>query len=94
MNSTCSPSLPCNTDEALDVILNTQEQNVDYTEYRYRYIYMQPIPHTRKVGKTTTTYFTYKSLTALKLTSPDEPNNSIRFARLNDFALNCSLKYS
>ena len=58
----------------LDVILNTQEQNVDYTEYRYRYIYMQPIPHTRKVGKTTTTYFTYIPVTRYSWTS--NPNHS------------------
>lgn len=58
----------------LDVILNTQEQNVDYTEYRYRYTYMQPIPHTRKVGKTTTTYFTYIPVTRYSWTS--NPNHS------------------
>lgn len=43
----------------LDLITTTQENNKDYMEYRYKYIFMQPIPHTMRVGKTTTTYFTY-----------------------------------
>lgn len=48
-------------EDNLDVILEQQDKNTDYIEYRYRYIWMQPIPHTMRVGKTTTTYFTYMS---------------------------------
>lgn len=43
----------------IDLILKTQELNNDYKEYRYRYIYMQPIPHTVRSGKTTRIYYTY-----------------------------------
>lgn len=46
-------------DDNLDLILQTQESNVDYMEYRYKYIFMQPIPHIMRSGKTTFTYFTY-----------------------------------
>ena len=46
-------------DDNLDLILDTQENNVDYTEYRYKYTFMQPIPHIVKSGKVTITYFTY-----------------------------------
>ena len=61
-------------EDNLDLILATQEAQVDYTEYRYRYTYMQPIPHTMRVGKTTTTYFTYIPHTRYSWTS--DPNNS------------------
>lgn len=58
----------------LSIISSIQEQNVDYIEYRYRYTFMQPIPHTRKIGKTTTTYFTYIPMTRYSWTS--NPNHS------------------
>lgn len=58
----------------LDLIKQTQDSNHDYTEYRYKYTYMQPIAHTRKVGKTTTTYFTYIPSTRYSWTS--DPNHS------------------
>ena len=58
----------------LDLILESQEKNKDYMEYRYRYIFMQPIPHTRKIGKVTTTYFTYIPMTRHSWTS--NPNHS------------------
>lgn len=61
-------------DDNLDLIKQIQEQQVDYTEYRYKYTYMQPIPHTMKVGKTTTTYFTYIPQTRYSWTS--DPNHS------------------
>ncbi len=50
-------------DDNLDLILAEQERNQDYMEYRYSYIYLQPIPHTRKIGKVTSTYFTYIPVT-------------------------------
>lgn len=46
-------------EDNLDVILEQQANNVDYMEYRYRYIFMQPIPHIMRSGKSTITYFTY-----------------------------------
>ncbi len=59
-------------DDNLEVIQSIQDGHCDYTEYRYRYTYLQPIPHTRKVGKTTTTYFTYIPMTRYSWTSnPD-----------------------
>lgn len=61
-------------DDNIDLILSIQESNVDYMEYKYRYTYMQPIPHTMKVGKTTTTYFTYIPSTRYSWTS--NPNHS------------------
>lgn len=61
-------------DDNLDLVKSIQEQQKDYTEYRYKYIYMQPIPHTRKIGKTTTTYFTYIPQTRYSWTS--DPNHS------------------
>ena len=61
-------------DDNLELITKMQEEQVDYTEYRYKYTYMQPIPHTMKVGKTTTTYFTYIPQTRYSWTS--DPNHS------------------
>lgn len=61
-------------DDNLEVIQHIQESNEDYTEYRYKYTYLQPIPHTMRVGKTTTTYFTYVSRTRYSWTS--DPNHS------------------
>ena len=61
-------------DDNLDLLLAVQGTNKDYTEYRYRYTYMQPIPHTMRVGKTTTTYFTYIPHTRYSWTS--DPNHS------------------
>lgn len=46
-------------EDNLDVILESQENNQDYIEYRYKYIYYQPIPHYTKVGKVTSVYYTY-----------------------------------
>lgn len=61
-------------DDNLDIVKSTQDQQEDYIEYRYKYRYMQPIPHTMKVGKTTTTYFTYIPQTRYSWTS--DPNHS------------------
>lgn len=61
-------------EDNLDIVKSTQEQQVDYTEYRYRYTYMQPIPHTRKIGKTTTTYFTY--IPQIRYSWTSDPNHS------------------
>ena len=61
-------------DDNLEIVKNTQDSNEDYTEYRYKYTYMQPIPHTRKIGKTTSTYFTYIPRTRYSWTS--DPNHS------------------
>lgn len=46
-----------NIEENKDVIENIMESNYDYTEYRYKYTYMQPIPvvHSSENG----TYITY-----------------------------------
>lgn len=46
-------------DENIDAIIDVQEQNHDYIEYRYAYTYLMPIPHYTHIGKTTTMYFTY-----------------------------------
>ena len=61
-------------DDNLELINSIQESQDDYIEYRYSYTHLQPIPHTRKVGKTTTTYFTYIPRTRYSWTS--DPNHS------------------
>lgn len=61
-------------DDNLELIKGVQDNNVDYTEYRYKYTFMQPIPHTMRVGKVTTTYFTYIPHTRYSWTS--NPNHS------------------
>lgn len=43
----------------LDLVLQQQEKNQDFVEYRYSYTSLLPIPHTMHIGKTTTMYFTY-----------------------------------
>lgn len=50
-------------EDNLDVIKAQQEQNQDYLEYRYSYIFLHPIPHHVRTGKTSYTYFTYIPLT-------------------------------
>lgn len=47
----------------LDIILQQQEQNQDFIEYRYRYTTFLPIPHTMHTGKSTMIYFTYIPVT-------------------------------
>lgn len=61
-------------DDNLELVKQTQENDKDYTEYRYKYTYMQPIPHIMRVGKVTTTYFTYIPHTRYSWTS--DPNHS------------------
>ncbi len=61
-------------DDNLDYVVNTQEAQHDFTEYRYRYTHLQPIPHFRKIGKVTSTYFTYIPVTRYSWTS--DPNHS------------------
>lgn len=56
-------------DDNLEIIKETQEKQDDYMEYRYKYTYMQPIPHHMKVGKVTTTYFTYMPVIRYSWTS-------------------------
>lgn len=57
-----------------EAIEKQMKQNKDYTEYRYSYTYLQPIPHTRRIGKTTSIYYTYIPLTRYSWTS--NPNHS------------------
>jgi len=59
-----------NKDE-IDAITSMHE---DYKEYRYRYTYMQPIPHIVSNGKTTSTYYTYIPQTRYSWTT--DPNHS------------------
>ncbi len=61
-------------EDNLDVIKAQQEKNQDYLEYRYSYIFLQPIPHQTKIGKTWHTYYTYIPLTRYSWTS--DPNHS------------------
>lgn len=61
-------------DDNLDLILATQESQEDYIEYRYKYTHMQPIPHFRKIGKTSSVYYTYIPQTRYSWTS--DPNHS------------------
>ncbi len=61
-------------DDNIDYVVETQEAQQDFTEYRYRYTYLMPIPHTRKVGNTTSTYFTYIPIIRYSWTT--NPNHS------------------
>lgn len=45
-----------NNKSKIDEIISSFD---DYKEYRYKYIYVQPIPHIISNGKTTTTTYTY-----------------------------------
>lgn len=56
-------------DDNKDIIDNIMSTQDDYIEYRYRYNYMMPIPHTISNGKTTTTYFTYMPMVGYSWTS-------------------------
>ena len=56
----------------LDLIIETQEKNCDYKEYRYKYRWLQPIPHIIHTGKSTMTYFTYIPHTRYSWTSNPE----------------------
>lgn len=59
-------------EDNIEAIASIQEQNHDYIEYRYAYTYLMPIPHTTRVGKVTTTYFTYIPTTHHSWTSDPE----------------------
>ena len=74
-------------DDNLELIKSVQDNNVDYTEYRYKYTFMQPIPHVTRVGKVTTTFFTYIPHTRYSWTS--NPNHS----RLTGETRNCHYVY-
>lgn len=59
-----------NKDEIKEII----SEHCDYKEYRYKYTYMQAIPHTRKIGNSTSVYFTYIPQTGHSWTV--DPNHS------------------
>ncbi len=59
----------------LDILIDEKLNNQDYLEYRYSYIYMQPIPHIRSNGKTTTTSFTYIPVPRYSWTSNENHGN-------------------
>ena len=61
-------------DDNIDLLLAVQNTNKDYTEYRYKYTYMQPIPHVISNGKTTSVFYTYIAQTRYSWTS--DPNHS------------------
>lgn len=42
-----------------DLVSSIEDSQEDYIEYRYKWIYNMPIPHTMRVGKIFTTYYTY-----------------------------------
>lgn len=42
--------------DKLNEIISTQN---DYIEYRYKYTYMQPVPHIRRIGKVTSVWYSY-----------------------------------
>ncbi len=62
-------------DENLETIQNMQQANSDFLEYRYSYIFLQPIPHMFSNGKTTYTMFTYIPVTHYSWTSDSEHSN-------------------
>ncbi len=61
-------------DDNIDVVRAIQNTQEDYTEYRYRYTYLQPVPHVVSNGKTTTTFFTFIPITHYSWT--DNPEHS------------------
>lgn len=56
-------------DDNLEVIKKQQEENKDYFEYRYKYTYMNSIPHFHSNGKTTTVFYTYYPVTRYSWTT-------------------------
>lgn len=58
-------------DDNLEVIKKQQEENKDYFEYRYKYTYMNPIPHVHSNGKTTTVFYTYNPVTRYSWTTDE-----------------------
>ncbi|MBP3634841.1 MAG: hypothetical protein J6J17_00060 [Bacilli bacterium] len=50
-------------EDNIDTILQNQAENKDYIEYRYSYIYNQPIPNYMLIGKETYLYYTYITTT-------------------------------
>lgn len=61
-------------EDNIEEIKGIESSKNDYIEYRYRYTYMQPIPHVRRIGKTTTVSYTYVPRTRHSWT--DNPNHS------------------
>lgn len=57
--------------EAIEKQVN---ENKDYTEYRYKYTYLMPIPHYHRIGKVTTVTYTHIPVTRYSWTS--DPNHS------------------
>lgn len=55
--------------DKINEIVSSQK---DYVEYRYQYTWLMPIPHTQKIGKVTTTYYTYIPTTSYSWTSNPE----------------------
>ena len=59
-------------EDNIEYLKEQEECNTDYIEYRYSYIYLMPIPHVVKSGKTTITYFTYMPIIHHSWTSDPE----------------------
>ena len=61
-------------EDNINTIQEQQKNNKDFIEYRYSYTYLMPIPHITRVGKVTTTYFTYMPTRHYSWTT--DPNHS------------------
>ena len=61
-------------DENKDALQNVENQNQDYIEYRYKYIYMQPIPVVHSNGKFTYVTYYYVPVTKYSWTTDQTRN--------------------
>lgn len=75
-------------EDNLELLVSEQEKNCDYVEYRYKYTYMQPIPHTMSTGKSTITYFTYVPHTRYSWTANPNKTNLTGETRVCHYVYN------
>ena len=75
-------------DDNISYLMELQDQNQDYKEYRYAYTYLLPIPHVFSNGKQTITTFTYIPTTHYSWTA--DRNHS----RLTGEERNCHYVYT
>ena len=61
-------------DENKEALQNIESQNQDYLEYRYKYIYMQPVPIVHSNGKFTFVTYNYIPITKYSWTTDQSRN--------------------
>ena len=75
-------------DDNIDTIIETQEANKNFTEYRYAYTYLMPIPIVHSTGKTT--YVTFMFIPTTHYSWTRDANHS----RLTGETRECTYEYT